>query len=216
MNNIEILRSSGLIEYKYAITLMEMRVNSVFLGEANELLWLLEHSPIYTLGSAARDEDISHYNAAIPAINTGRGGKITYHGPGQRVIYLVVDLRNKALNLHNYVRSLELWAVNALCGIGISASTKCGFTGVWLENKKIASIGVRVRKWIAFHGIAINVNTDLSAFTNISPCGLAPNVMTSIHEILGSSSMDKLDEAIVSELPNFLTSICDGKKIECI
>ena len=196
---LEIKVEDHVIDYPKALDLMEDRARHVFEGSQSPLLWLLEHPPLYTLGTSASPEDI--LNQDLPAYETGRGGQVTYHGPGQRVAYLIIDLKNRSQDLRAYVRDLEEWLILTLTDFGIEGLRREGRVGIWIiENgveKKIAAIGVRVKKWVTLHGIALNVNPNLSHYDGIVPCGLPQYGITSLHDLGIEASMADVDQALI-------------------
>ncbi|MEQ1492844.1 MAG: lipoyl(octanoyl) transferase LipB [Terricaulis sp.] len=172
--------SPGLTEYETAVAAMEARAAAIANGEARELVWLLEHPPLYTAGVSSKDSDLLVPDR-FPVFRTGRGGQFTYHGPGQRVAYVMLDLRERGRDVTKFVQNLEHWIIGALADFNVKGEIKDGRVGVWVERKgpgwaredKIAAIGVRLRKWVSFHGIAFNVEPDLEHFSGITPCGIS-------------------------------------------
>jgi lipoyl(octanoyl) transferase len=172
--------SPGLTEYEAAVAAMEARAAAIAAGEAGELVWLLEHPPLYTAGVSARAEDLIDADR-FPVFRTGRGGQFTYHGPGQRVVYLMLDLRKRGRDVTRFVADLERWLIGALERFNVKGEVREGRVGVWVERKgpgwaredKIAAIGVRLRKWVSFHGVAFNVEPELEHFSGITPCGIS-------------------------------------------
>jgi lipoyl(octanoyl) transferase len=172
--------SPGLTEYEAAVAAMEARAAAIAAGEAGQLVWLLEHPPLYTAGVSARAEDLID-PGRFPVFRTGRGGQFTYHGPGQRVVYLMLDLRRRGRDVTRFVADLERWLIGALERFNVKGEVREGRVGVWVERKgpgwsredKIAAIGVRLRKWVSFHGVAFNVEPDLEHFSGITPCGIS-------------------------------------------
>jgi lipoyl(octanoyl) transferase len=167
----------GLVAYDTAIAGMERRVAAIAAGEAPELVWLLQHPPLYTAGTSARDEDLLA-PGRFPVHRTGRGGELTYHGPGQRVAYVMLDLRRRGADVRRYVCNLEDWIIRALATFNVTGERRDGRVGIWIDRgggreDKIAAIGVRIRRWVTFHGIAINVEPELEHFSGIVPCGIA-------------------------------------------
>jgi lipoyl(octanoyl) transferase len=167
----------GLVAYDTAIAGMERRVAAIAGGEAPELVWLLQHPPLYTAGTSARDEDLLA-PGRFPVHRTGRGGELTYHGPGQRVAYVMLDLRRRGADVRRYVCNLEDWIIRALATFNVTGERRDGRVGIWVDRgggreDKIAAIGVRIRRWVTFHGIAINVEPELEHFSGIVPCGIA-------------------------------------------
>jgi lipoyl(octanoyl) transferase len=191
--------SPGLVPYEEAITLMEERVNGIFNGSAEEMIWLLEHPSLYTAGSSAKKGDLLDAKT-LPVYETGRGGQYTYHGPGQRVAYIMVDLAKRNRDVRAFVTALEQWIIDTLRVFSITGERRCGRVGIWVNHKgqdqKIAALGVRLRRWISFHGIAINVNPDLSHFQGIVPCGLSEFGVTSLDALGVTISLAQLDEAL--------------------
>jgi lipoyl(octanoyl) transferase len=172
--------SPGLVSYEAAVATMESRVEAIRAGAAPELVWLLEHPPLYTAGSGARDGEI-HDPSSLPVFRTGRGGQTTYHGPGQRVAYVMLDLSRRGRDVRAFVRALEEWLILSLAEFGVRGERRADRIGVWVDRTrpggrmhedKIAAIGVRVRKWVTFHGVALNVEPDLTHFAGIVPCGV--------------------------------------------
>ncbi len=187
------------VAYPDAVAAMERRVANMIDGNEGEQIWLLEHPPLYTAGTSAKQSDL--LDNRFPVFNTGRGGEYTYHGPGQRVAYVMLNLEQRNLkDIRKYVWSLEEWIIRTLAIIGIHSERREGRIGIWVVTpsgeKKIAAIGVRVRKWMTYHGIAINVNPDLSHFGGIVPCGIKEYGVTSLHELGKMASMSDLDEAL--------------------
>jgi len=200
----EWLISDALVAYPDAMAQMESRVDSVIAQETPELIWLLQHPPLYTSGTSADPTELKDANR-FPVYATGRGGKYTYHGPGQRVVYAVIDLRNRGRDLHAHVATLEEWAINALKDFGVKGERRQGRIGIWINSdgteEKIAAIGVRVRKWVAYHGLALNVEPDLSHFSGIVPCGISEFGVTSLRKLGVDATMDQVDKAFLRHTP---------------
>lgn len=196
----------GLTPYPDAVATMEARVAAIAAGRAEELVWLVEHPPLYTAGTSASDAELLDAGR-FPVHRTGRGGRHTYHGPGQRVGYVMLDLGARGRDVRRFVAGLEGWIIAALATFGVDAWTVGGKTGVWTRSPagiaKIAAIGVRIRQWVSFHGIAINVSPDLSHFDGIVPCGLSEPV-TSLAALGIHADMATLDAALTATLPGFL------------
>lgn len=190
------------IEYDKAIEFMENRVAAIRDEDAQECIWLLEHPPLYTAGTSAKEKDL--IDARFPVFKTGRGGEYTYHGPGQRVAYVMLDLRERQKNkpdIKKYVWQLEEWIIRSLAEFEIKGERRCGRVGIWVvmpdgSESKIAAIGVRIRRWVTYHGISINLNPDLLHFKGIVPCGIAQHGVTSLHALGHAISMDDLDKAL--------------------
>ena len=169
--------SDRLVAYDDAVATMEARVAAIRAGDAPELVWLLEHPPLYTAGTSAKPEDLLEGNR-FPVHQTGRGGQFTYHGPGQRVCYVMLDLQKRTPDIRRFIRSLEHWVILALAAFNVKGVRRNDRVGIWVDRgagreDKIAAIGVRIRRWVTFHGVAINVEPDLSHFDGIVPCGIA-------------------------------------------
>jgi lipoyl(octanoyl) transferase len=203
--DLEWLVSPAPVAYPEAVAFMESRVEAIRLGGARELVWLLEHPALYTAGtSAAPDELLSQ---SLPVFATGRGGRFTYHGPGQRVAYAMLDLKRRGPDLRRFVGDLERWAIGALARLGVEAVCREGRVGIWVvgseREDKIAAIGVRVRRWVSYHGVSINVDCDLGAYAGIVPCGIAdPGLgVTSLRALGSTAGMADLDRALVAEFP---------------
>lgn len=195
--------STGYVDYEPAVAAMEARVAAIAAGEAEELVWLLEHPPLYTAGVSAKDDDLLAPDR-FPVHRTGRGGQFTYHGPGQRVAYVMLDLNRRGKDVRGFVHGLEDWIIGALDQFGVAAGMREGRVGVWVERKgagwsredKIAAIGVKVRKWVSFHGISLNVEPDLDHFGGIVPCGITEHGVTSLVDLGVLATMDEADGAL--------------------
>ncbi len=166
--------------YLDAVAAMEARAEAIARGEAGELVWLLEHEALYTGGTSAKAEDLK--SGDLPVFQTGRGGEYTYHGPGQRVAYVMLDLTRRGRDARKFVRDLEEWIILTLAAFNVTGERRCGRVGVWVDRTqpgggeredKIAAIGIRLRRWVSFHGIALNVEPELGHFTGITPCGIS-------------------------------------------
>jgi lipoyl(octanoyl) transferase len=197
---IEWLESRVPIEYPRAMTFMQQRADAIAAGRAPEAVWLLEHPPVYTCGTSARDEELLD-RLRFPVYRTGRGGRITYHGPGQRVGYVMLDLRRRGADVRAFVCRLEGWLIAALAELGVAARRSDGKIGIWVDRAdgheaKIAAIGIRVRRWVSFHGFALNVAPDLSHFAGIVPCGLAGSAPTSLRELGNAATAADVDAAL--------------------
>jgi lipoyl(octanoyl) transferase len=172
--------SPGRVAYPDAVAAMEARAATIADGQAGELIWLLEHPPLYTAGVSAKPADLLDADR-FPVFASARGGQYTYHGPGQRVAYVMLDLRQRGRDVGAFVRALEAWIIGALADFNVEGEVRPGRVGVWVERKtpglppredKIAAIGVKLRRWVSFHGISLNVEPDLSHFAGIVPCGI--------------------------------------------
>ncbi|MGB1361137.1 MAG: lipoyl(octanoyl) transferase LipB [Alphaproteobacteria bacterium] len=178
IGGIEWLESENVSDYEACIKFMEDRAIAIRNNEANECVWFVEHTPLYTAGTSAQDNDLISNN--FPVFKTGRGGQYTYHGTGQRTIYLMLDLQKRKLGIKEYVTQLEQWVIDTLAEFGIKGERRCGRVGIWVDNgngteDKVCAIGVRVKKWVSYFGIAFNINPDLSHYNGIIPCGISDN-----------------------------------------
>ena len=194
--------SPGLTPYEPALAFMEARAAAIANGEAGELVWLLEHPPLYTAGASAKREDLLQPDR-FPVYETGRGGEYTYHGPGQRVAYVMMDVSRRGRDVRRFIQDLELWLIRAAAQFGVAAGPREGRVGVWVDRgagreDKIAAIGVRLRRWVSFHGIAFNQAPDLTHFGGITPCGISdPRYgVTSLADLGHAAEMDDLDAAL--------------------
>lgn len=208
--------SEGLTPYAEALGQMEARAAAIRAGAANELVWLLEHPPLFTAGtSAAEEELINPMN--FPVHDAGRGGRYTYHGPGQRVGYLMLDLDRRGRDIRRFVHSLESWLITALDRLGVAARREPGRIGLWVgqgaEEAKIAAIGVRVKRWVTLHGFSVNVAPDLSHFTGIVPCGIREFGVTSLAALGRNAGMADLDDALAAHFPPFLADLRAHDKV---
>jgi lipoyl(octanoyl) transferase len=200
----EWLISKDLIDYSEALSFMDERVAAIREGEKQDLIWLLEHAPLYTAGTSANDSDL--LTKEFPVYKAGRGGQYTYHGPGQRIAYVMLDLkrRQNAPDVKQYVWQLEEWIIRTLAELGVTGERRCGRVGIWVDmsaygkpkgvEAKIAAIGVRIRRWVTLHGIAINNNPDLSHFGGIVPCGISEHGVTSLKDLGVNVTMADLDK----------------------
>ncbi len=203
-----------LLPYPAAIAAMEARAAAIAAGEADELVWLVEHPPLYTAGTSARESDLLD-PARFPVFRTGRGGEFTYHGPGQRVAYAMLDLNMRAPDVRRYVAALESWIIATLARFGVSGERREDRVGVWVARPnrlpladgspaedKIAAIGIRIRRWVTFHGISINVAPDLSHYAGIIPCGVHGYGVTSLADLGLVASMAEVDSVLREEFEN--------------
>ena len=204
---VEWIISSGLTAHADAVALMEDRVAQIHAGQAPEAVWLVEPPPLYTAGTSARPQDL--LDARFPVHQTGRGGQYTYHGPGQRVAYVMLDLNRRGRDVRAFVGQLEGWVIDALASFGVSGQIREGRVGVWvprpdkpplpdgqMREDKIAAIGVKLRRWVSFHGIAVNVDPDLSHYGGIVPCGISGHGVTSLVDLGLPVGMADLDVAL--------------------
>ncbi|MDX1539966.1 MAG: lipoyl(octanoyl) transferase LipB [Geminicoccaceae bacterium] len=202
-----------LVDYPDALRLMEERVEAIRADRAGELVWLLEHPPLYTAGTSARADDL--LSPRFPVFEAGRGGQYTYHGPGQRVVYLMLDLKRRRPDVRAYVWSLEEWIIRSLARFNIRGERRSGRIGIWVVRPdgieaKIAAIGVRVRRWVTYHGIAINLDPDLEHFTGIVPCGIAGFGVTSFADLGQTATLADLDLALASTFDEVFSAPADG------
>jgi lipoyl(octanoyl) transferase len=200
MSAIEWRISDDLVPYPEAVEAMEARVAAIHEGRAGELVWLLEHPPLYTAGTSANPADLLE-PGRLPVYPTGRGGQYTYHGPGQRVAYVMLDLRVRGRDVRAYVRRLEDWLIDTLAGFNLRGERRPDRVGIWIERgagaeDKIAAIGVRIRHWITYHGVALNVDPRLEDFAGIVPCGVVGHGVTSLVELGLTVSMAEVDAAL--------------------
>lgn len=211
-DGIEWRVSEGLVPYADALADMEQRAAAVRAGNAGELVWLLEHPPLFTAGTSADPAELFNPKG-FPVFEAGRGGRYTYHGPGQRVGYLVLDLEKRGRDIRRFVHSLEGWMIDALGELGVSARREPGRIGIWTgegaAEAKIGAIGVRVRRWVTMHGFSINVSPDLSHFDGIVPCGIAEYGVTSLAALGKKDGMSQLDRALSFTFNRFIKSLSD-------
>lgn len=186
--------------YEFAVGEMEARVAQIRGSGAPELVWLLEHPALYTAGASAKQSDLIDPEA-FPVHRSGRGGQYTYHGPGQRVVYVMLDLERRGADLHRFVRNLEQWLIDSLAEFGVSGERRQGRVGVWVslgagEEAKIAALGIRVRRWVTFHGVSLNVAPDLSHYRGIIACGVKEHGVTSLEALGVNADMAAVDAVL--------------------
>ena len=192
--------SETAVDYPAAVEEMEGRVAAIRAGTAGELIWLLEHPPLFTAGTSARDEELLEPQR-LPVHRTGRGGRYTYHGPGQRIAYVMLDLRRRGQDVRCYVHQLEEWIIQTVARFGVHGERRDGRVGIWVvrplgNEEKIAAIGVRVRRWVTYHGVALNVDPELEHYRGIVPCGIAEHGVTSLAELGIAATMEEVDTAL--------------------
>ncbi|MGD1935469.1 MAG: lipoyl(octanoyl) transferase LipB [Candidatus Phaeomarinobacter sp.] len=195
--------SDGLVAYPDALAEMEARAAAIATGDEQELVWLLEHPPLYTAGTSTDPKDLLTPDR-FPVYETGRGGQYTYHGPGQRVAYAMLDLKKRGQDVRAFVAGLEEWIIGTLAAFHVKGEVRDDRVGVWVERPergvntedKIAAIGVRVRRWVTFHGISINIDPDLEHFSGIVPCGIQQHGVTSFEDLGLTASMPDIDMAL--------------------
>ncbi|MEM9784823.1 MAG: lipoyl(octanoyl) transferase LipB, partial [Pseudomonadota bacterium] len=220
LDGVEWCVSPGLTAYPDALSAMEQRVAAIAAGRAPEMIWLVEHPPLYTAGSSARPEDLLR-PGELPVYAVRRGGRYTYHGPGQRVVYVMLDVGRRGRDVRRFVQALEGWVIAALESFGVRGELRDGRVGVWVQRPeramrhgrvaedKIAAIGVQLRRWVSFHGLAINVEPDLAHFDGITPCGISEHGVTSLVDLGLPVGMSDLDAALAAMAPQMLSAI-DG------
>lgn len=215
---IEWKHTDGLVPYEEALAFMEARVADISARTASECIWLLEHPPLYTAGTSAKREDLVAPDR-FPVYEARRGGQYTYHGPGQRVVYVMLDVAKRGRDVRCFVRDLERWVINTLAEFNVTGEIREGRVGVWVEREdkpltatgaktedKIAAIGIRLRKWVSFHGISINVEPDLEHFSGIVPCGITEHGVTSLVDLGLPVTMDDLDLALKATFETAMTA----------
>lgn len=193
------------VDYADALATMEARAAAIAAGQAPEFVWLLEHPPLYTAGTSTRWEDLIDPDR-FPVYRTGRGGQLTYHGPGQRVVYTMLDIRRRTGDIRAFISALEGWVIETLAEFGVRGETRSGRVGVWVRRPergdacedKIAAIGIRVRRWISFHGLSLNVSPDLGHFTGIVPCGVREHGVTSLSDLGRNATLADVDTALAT------------------
>jgi lipoyl(octanoyl) transferase len=202
---VEWRRGDGLVPYDDAVAAMEERAAAIRDRGAPELVWLVEHPPLYTAGTSAQPTDLVDPDA-LPVFKTGRGGQYTYHGPGQRVAYVMLDLDRRGRDVRGHVRRLEEWMIQTLARFGISGERREGRVGIWVPARageaKIAAIGVRVRRWVTYHGVALNVAPDLSHYAGIVPCGIRDYGVTSMEALGIDVTMAQVDNVLRETFPD--------------
>ena len=210
--------TDGLTDYDEAVAFMEARVAAIHDGHADELIWLVEHPPLYTAGTSAKSADL--LDARFPVHASGRGGQFTYHGPGQRVIYVMLDLNKRGRDVRHFVAQLETWVIAALAEFGVTGEMRDGRVGVWVarpeksplpdgspREDKIAAIGVKLRRWVSFHGISINVEPALDHYSGIVPCGISGHGVTSLVDLGLPVTMNDLDNALQAKFAGIFPEI---------
>jgi lipoyl(octanoyl) transferase len=216
--SIEWRRDSAPVPYTKALAEMEARNAAVFAGEANELVWLLEHPPVYTAGTSADPAEL--VDPRFEVVEAGRGGRYTYHGPGQRVGYLVLDLGKRGKDVRCFVHAIEGWVIATLASFGVTSWRAEGRVGIWTRDidgreAKIGAIGVRVRRWVTMHGFSVNLDPDLSHFGGIVPCGIAEFGVTSLAKLGLSVSAEQWDAALIATSDDFLDALDAAAKRAC-
>ena len=211
---VEWKKSAGLVPYEQAVEWMERRVAQIIAGEASEVIWLLEHPALYTAGTSSNEKDLIDPNR-FPVFKAKRGGQYTYHGPGQRVVYVILDVAKRGRDIRKFVKNLEIWVINTLAKLNVVGEIREGRVGVWVQRPdlpklpsgfiaehKIASIGIRLRKWVSFHGISINLEPNLEHFSGIIPCGIDSFGVTSLSDLGQKVTLNELDIILRKEFTN--------------
>lgn len=223
---MEIKHIQGLAPYAETLAAMEARVAAIAAGVAEEAIWLLEHPPIYTAGTSTNPADLTDPNR-FPVHIAGRGGQYTYHGPGQRVVYVMLDLNARGRDVRRFVCALEDWIIATLAAFNVRGERRAGRVGVWVvrpdrmglngapAEDKIAAIGVKLRRWVSFHGISINVEPDLSHFDGIVPCGIKDHGVTSLVDLGLPVTLADLDAALLATLPAMLAQLSGETAATC-
>ena len=210
VDDIEWQVTPGLTPYPRALAEMEARAAAIRAGAARELVWLLEHPPLFTAGTSADPAELFNPQN-FPVYEAGRGGRYTYHGPGQRVGYLLLDLDRRGRDVRQFVHALEGWIIDTLGRLGVSARRAPGRIGIWTDHRgaeaKVGAIGVRVRRWVTLHGFSVNIRPELSHFSGIVPCGIAEFPVTSLGEMGVACGLDDFDLALRQGLSPFLVSL---------
>ncbi|WGM39292.1 lipoyl(octanoyl) transferase LipB [Caulobacter sp. NIBR1757] len=209
--------STAPVSYPVAVAAMEQRAADIAEGRAGELVWLLEHPPLYTAGVSAKAGDLLD-GARFPVFESGRGGQYTYHGPGQRVAYVMLDLTRRGRDVRAFVTALEAWVIGALAVFNVTGELRDGRVGVWVERKgpgwsredKIAAVGVKLRRWVSFHGVSLNVEPDLSHFDGIVPCGVTEHGVTSLVDLGLPVTLDEADAALKSSFEKVFGAVSEA------
>jgi lipoyl(octanoyl) transferase len=210
--------SDELVDYEAAVARMERRVAAIRAGMEPELVWLLEHPPLYTAGTSARDTDLLE-PGSLPVHRTGRGGQYTYHGPGQRVAYVLLDLKRRAGDIRCFVAGLEEWMIRTLARFNVKGERRAGRVGIWIDEgggreSKIAAIGVRVRQWVTYHGVALNVDPNLAHYRGIVACGIREHGVTSLAAQGIAVGMAEVDAALKASFEPVFAARCGSRETE--
>ncbi len=208
--DIEVKRSADQVPYRDALDLMDARNRAISAGEAGEQLWLLEHPPVYTAGTSAGDGEL--LDPRFEVVEAGRGGRYTYHGPGQRIGYVMLDLTKRGRDVRKFVHSVEGWVIDTLGDLGVESWRAEGRIGIWTRDvdgreAKIGAIGVRVRRWVTMHGFSVNLAPDLSHFGGIVPCGIDEFGVTSLERLEKPVTAEEWDTALLARADSFLDSL---------
>jgi lipoyl(octanoyl) transferase len=215
-DGIEWKTSDGLVAYEEALAFMEERAAAIRSGDARECVWLLEHPPLFTAGTSSDPAELSN-PLAFPVYEAGRGGRYTYHGPGQRVGYLMLDLDRRGRDVRRLVHSLEGWIIATLADLGVEAHRAPGRIGIWVgegdREAKIAALGIRIKRWVTLHGFSINVAPDLSHFGGIVPCGISDFGVTSLRALGKETPMSRVDAALKRSFHRFLNNLAETHQV---
>lgn len=213
---VAVRRDGEPVAYREALDFQMARNSAIAEGRASDLIWLLEHPPVYTAGTSAKPDDM--LDPRFDVVEAGRGGKYTYHGPGQRIGYVLIDLKTRARDVRGFVHALEGWVIDTLGDFGVASWRSEAGVGIWTRDvdgreAKIGAIGVRIRRWVTMHGFSVNLNPDLSHFTGIVPCGIAEKGVTSLARLGLAVSAEQWDEALLARAGQFLARLeqpCGG------
>ena len=215
-HDIEWRQCDGLVPYEEALAFMERRAAAIRAGTERECIWLLQHPPLFTAGTSADPAELTN-SSGFPVFEAGRGGRYTYHGPGQRVGYVMLDLAKRGKDVRRLVHSLEGWVIDTLADLGVAAHRAPGRIGIWVgkgpEEAKIAALGIRIKRWVTLHGFSINVCPNLSHFGGIIPCGIADFGVTSLEALETNIMMTDVDEALKRSFPAFLDRLSLSDKV---
>ena len=213
---VEYFIDNELVDYPFSIDFMEKKVESIHNNTSKEFIWFLEHNDIYTAGTSAKASDLIEKNK-FKVYESSRGGQYTYHGPGQRVIYLMLNIRKNGYDIRKFIYMLEHWIIVTLSDIGLKATKDRSHVGIWVREekslKKISSIGLRVRKGITFHGVSLNLNPNLENFKGINPCGNNPNEMTSLKEMGLEKEIKNIDKLLINNFEKIFNSSLKPMKV---
>lgn len=216
VDDIEWRVTSGLLDYEETLRAMESRAAAIREGSESELVWLLQHPPLFTAGTSADPSELFN-PLGLPVFNAGRGGRYTYHGPGQRVGYVLLDLERRGRDIRQFVRALEGWVIDSLGDLGVPARREAGRIGIWTGSgpaeAKIGAIGVRVKRWVTLHGFSINVAPRLDHFGGIVPCGIGDYGVTSLEELGNPAEMTNVDLALRRNFADFLAELGANDKV---
>lgn len=217
---VEWITTPGLTAYDSAVDFMDARAAAIAIGQADEAIWLVEHPPLYTAGTSAKPADLTE-PGRFPVHPTRRGGQYTYHGPGQRVVYVMLNVGQRGRDVYCFVRDLENWVIATLATFGVRGEVRKGRVGVWVSRPdrptqadgspaedKIAAIGIRLKRWVSLHGLAINVDPDLNHFSGIVPCGIRDHGVTSLVDLGLPVTMADVDAALLATFAQALTPVC--------